>query len=167
MYVDKLDGYSQRSISTAEMNSLMSRKTSKLLFQHHTHKYYYLVDLLVSKCPDLKLLFNTVKEISSNWYKNIYGSIINMMLRRYMVYLDNPQWFGSYADTIFATNYSQVKAYLQRIVKVLNTYYSARLGYMKFNVKRKDLLVLSERWINGALPLVTKLQSKYYKLEGK
>ena len=165
MYVDKLDGYSQRSISTAEMNSLMSRKTSKLLFQHHTHKYYYLVDLLVSKCPDLKLLFNAVKEISSNWYKNIYGSIINMMLRRYMVYLDNPQWFGSYADTIFATNYSQVKAYLQRIVKVLNLNYHCNLGYIRLKVPRRDLLSLSSRWTVGLLPLCLEQINKYKKLE--
>ncbi len=167
MFVDELNGYSQRSISTVEMNSLMSRKTSKLLFQHHTSKFYHLVDLLASKCKEIQHLLETVGSISSNWYKNIYGSIINMMLRRYMVFISNPQWFGSYADTIFATNYSQVKAYLQRIVKVLNLHYNANLGYMRFRLKRRDLLSVSTRWTNEVLPLTMKLLEKYKRLNSK
>ena len=164
MFVDELNGYSQRSISTAEMNSLMSRKTSKLLFQHHTRNYYHLVDLLASKCKEIQHLLETVGSISKNWLKNIYGSIINMMLRRYMIFTSNPQWFGSYADTIFATNYSQVKAYLQRIVKVLNLNYCANLGYMRFKLKRQDLLGISSRWTNEVLPLTMKQLDKYKRL---
>jgi hypothetical protein len=167
MYVDELNGYSQLSISTAIMNSLMSRKTSKLLFQHHICKYYHLVDMVVSKCPDLRLLLDTVKGISSHWHKNIYGSIIGMMMRRYMVYIDNPQWYGNYADTIFATNYCQVKAYLQRIVKVLNSKYKAKLGYLTLKLSRKDLLILSNRWTQNILPLCIKLQPKYKNLKDK
>ena len=81
-----------------------------------------------------------------------------------MVFISNPHWFGSYADTIFASNYSQVKAYLQRIVKVLNLNYNTNLGYMRFKLKRKDLLSVSLRWTNEVLPLTMRLLDKYKRL---
>ncbi|GIT97299.1 hypothetical protein TSL1_01200 [Sulfurovum sp. TSL1] len=40
------EGYTLFSISTAEMNESISRYQSKLLFQHHTKKFYHLVDRL-------------------------------------------------------------------------------------------------------------------------
>lgn len=149
-------GYTLYSIGTAEMRTHIDKYKSKLLFQHHTKKYYYLVDRLAMYNSEIRDILDAVKRVSTHWFKVVKGSLINMMLRRYMVYMMNPQQYGHYGNYIFAANYCQLKMYLQKIAKVLICNYGFEDRYYKLHINKKKLFELSELWANKLMVVVEK-----------
>jgi len=115
--------------------------------------------------PELQRLIEAVGEVSEHWVKNIKGSLVGMMLRRYMVFFDNPQHYGHVGETFFATNFSQLIAYLRRIVKAVQIGYGYDFGYMSFKLDKQVLLELSRLWFVEMQELVYGLLSKYRSLE--
>ncbi len=144
-------GYTLFSIGTAEMRTHISEYESKLLFQHHTKKYYHLVDRLTMLSSEIKSILEAVSEVSSHWHKVVKGTLINMMLRRYLVYTRNPQHYGYYGNYIFAANYCQLKMYLQKIAKVLICNYGFEDKYYKLDIAKKKLFKLSKLWADYIL----------------
>ena len=150
-------GYTLYSIGTAEMRIYIDKYKSKLMFQHHTKNYYHLVDKLAMLNSEIRDILDAVKRVSTHWYKVVKGSLINIMLRRYMVYVMNPQHYGYYGDYIFAANYCQLKMYLQKIAKVLICNYNFEDKYYKVQINKMKLFKLSELWANNMIPLCMRL----------
>ncbi len=158
------EGYTLFSISTAEMSEYISRYESKLLFQHHTKKFYYLVDRLALLNSEIRSVLNAVKEVSEHWYKVVMGSLINMMLRRYMVFVLYPQQHGYYGDYFFAANYSQLKAYLQRVIGVLIHNYGFEDKYYALWIPRQELIKSSKLWGDAMIPFCETLIPKFKRI---
>jgi len=155
------EGYTLVSISTAEMNESITRYQSKLLFQHHTKNFYYLVDRLALVNSEIRTVLNAVKEVSDHWHKVVMGSLINMMLRRYMIFVLYPQQHGYYGDYFFASNYSQIKAYLQRTVGVLIHNYGFEDKYYALRLPRNELIKASKLWGDAMIPFCETLIPKF------
>jgi len=155
-------GYSLFGIRDKELD--ITQDNAKLLFQHHSKDYYYLVDRIVMVSPEWKVVFDAIGGVSKRWLKSVKGRIVGIMLRRYMMYLDNPQWYGNYGDYFFASTYSIIKSYLQRVIKVLINNYGLHNKYYKLQIPKHKLIKLSELFYTGMIPLCERLLPRYRKM---
>jgi len=167
MVVPNSGGYTLFGTNSASMKDSISREHNKLLTQHHIPKYRYLVDRLISSSAVLYEIFEAIRAVSPRWYKQVKGSIVGMMMRRYIVFYDKPQWFGYYGDFLFASNYSQIKLYIDKIISVLKHNYNLEKKYYKTSIPKKQLIYLSKLWANDMLPLCEKLVPKWKALQEK
>ncbi len=152
------------SISLAEEYELIPRKISKLLTQHRTKPYLHLLDRMIMVNPDLKEMLEFVKsKVSENWYKTIRGSILGLFMRRYMLCLMNPQQHAHRMDLILFANYSIIKNYLQRTVKVLISEYGLKNRYYRFKIKTNELYKLSELWSEELFEVCSNKMIPHYK----
>ncbi len=161
MYVGE-QGYSLFGIRDKEVD--ISQDNAKLLFQHHSKDYYYLVDRMVMVSPELKVVMDSVGGVSKRWLKSVKGRIVGMMLRRYMMYLDNGNWYGNHGNYFFSANYSIIKSYLQRVIKVLINNYGLHNKYYKLQIPKSKLIKLSELFYTGMIPLCERLLPRYRKM---
>jgi len=155
-----VDGYTLFSIDDSEISTY----TSKLLFQHHSKKFYHLFDRLTMVNEELKYISDYISGISESWSIKFKGRIINRVLRMIIIYADKPKHYGYYGNYIFAASYSYIKHYIQQIIKLLILDYGLPNKYYKLQIKKKDLFYISELFANAMLPLCEELLPKYRKL---
>ena len=134
------------SISVHQMNEDLkyNRTYSKYLTETRTPKFVHLAERLISLSPELTELFAFIKGISLNWYKTLRGRIIGDYLRRYMIFQMHSAAYSHRADLLLYANYSIIKSFLQRIVKVLIKNYNFTDKYYSLKIPPKKLYALSQ-----------------------
>ncbi|MDB2562197.1 hypothetical protein N9X61_01185 [Sulfurimonas sp.] len=169
MVVPNSGGYTLFSTTVRDMDGSMSRYHSKLLFQHKTKNYHHLFDRLVMSCPHLQEVVNFIKTVGNDqhWFRTFRGSVLNLMLRRYMLFVSSPNQYGFYGDFIFASNYSILKNYLDNIIGVLKHEHGLPNKYYRILIPKPKLIALSKLWANEMIPLCTTLLPKWDKLREK
>ncbi len=159
-----INGGEVASVSSLDEYEFISRKNRHLLVQHRSKKFSYLADRMVMVNSDLRDLLSYVRdEVSENWYKTIKGRIIGMLLIRYVIFSLYPQQYGHRGELILYANYSIIKNYLQRIVKVLICNYDYPDKYYRFKIEKNDLYQLSQLFYDRMEPTVTKVMVPHYK----
>ena len=155
------------SISSARLyEELNYNKThSKYLTQHRTPKFRYLADRMVMVNPQLKEVLEFVKGISEHWYISIKSAIVGRFLRMYMVFQMYPQQFNHQAELLLFANYSIIKNYLQRIIKVLISNYGFEDKYYKLYIPKKKLHSLSKLWAKDTFQTSLYMVKHYEKLK--
>ena len=132
------------------------------LFCNMGGRYSHLVDVWRRLDPDLDVFFDALKSVSANWYRTVYGFLVNRTIRAYMIYLRHPEWF--YEPLIFASSFSFLRAHIHRTIKALNMNYldeDHQIPYMTLNLKKKDLLYLDGVWCATLLPHAEKMMHRY------
>ena len=160
-------GYSVMGITTADINDVFGydKKIHKNYFyrKFKAKDYYFLVDRLCVLNDDVRVVLKGIEDVSKHWWTNVMSSLVQMIVRRYMTFLLNPQHYGGYGNYIFAANYTQLKNYLERIIKVLIKNYNFENRLYKLNIKRPKLIKLSELWTINLLPEAEKLLPHYHR----
>lgn len=148
-----------------EYELLPDRYKHSLLVKHRIKKFQYLVDRMIMVNPQLDELLSYVRDkVSVNWYKTIKGRIISLMMVRYMMFQMNSQWYANKMDLLLFANYSIIKNYLQRIIKVLIKNYGLEDKYYKLYIKPKNLHNLSKLWAKDMYDTSLKMVEHYHKL---
>lgn len=148
-----------------EEYAFVSRKNRHLLLKNRSKNYHYLIDRFVMVCPELNELLSYVRDtISKKWYSTIKGSLVGLMLVRYMHYYMYPQQYAHRGDLIFFANYFLLQQYLFRIVGVLkHNYNMPKDKYFRFRVKKDKLYKLSELFYDEMHGVVTEKLVPHYK----
>jgi len=145
----------------------ISRKDRHKLLQHRSKHYHHLIDRMAMVNPDLREVLSYVRDnVSKKWYSTIKGSLIGLMMIRYMHYFLYPQQYAYRGDLILFANYFLLQQYLFRIVGVLIHEYNLPNRYYGFKIKKDKLYKLSELFYDEMEDVVTeKLVPQYKKLE--
>ena len=157
------DGYTLFYTDTSDM----SYYTAKLLFQHKSKNYYYLFDRLTTECPELKQLSDWIKDVSPSWYVRFKGRTITFMLKAFITFAANPQHYGHYADYLFAANYTKLRHYFQKIIKVMLNLYDIPNRKYKFEIPKDRLFYISKVFATAMLDDCVELIPKYKMLIAK
>jgi len=164
------EGVRQYSISMArEYELLPDRGKRHLLLQHRTKKYSHLSDKLVDACPELNEVLTHVRDnVSENWYKTIRGRIIGLLLIRCMVYQMSPKCYPR-GDLLLYSNWSIVKSYIQRTIKILilTPEYALPNKYYKLQIPQQKLYELSQLFYDEFYEDSVKMMHHYEKLQKK
>jgi len=148
-----------------EYELLPDRIIAAKLVNGKAKNFQYLADRMLMVNPELKEVLSYVRDkVSVNWYKTIRGRIITLMLTRYMMFQMNPQWYAHKMDLVLFANYSIIKNYLQRIIKVLIKNYGLEDKYYKLYIKPKNLHNLSKLWARDMYDTSLKMVEHYHKL---
>jgi len=163
MIVPNSDGYTLYSTDVSDM----SYYTSKLLFQHKSKNYYHLFDRLQMVCPELVELVGLIKKVSTGWFIRFKGRVITFMLKAFITFAVNPQHYSHYADYLFAANYTKLRFYFQRLIKVLILKHGLYPKKYKFELKKKDLFYMSKLFAHSMLDDMVELVPRYKMLIAK
>ena len=151
-----------------EYELLPDRAMSSNLMKNVTRNFYHLFDRMVMVNPDLKEIMDFVRDkVSVNWYRTLRGRVINLMLVRFMVFQMYPQRYNHQSDLILYANYSIIKHYIQRTVKVLIKCYGLPDRYYKLKIPKEKLYTLSKLWANDMFDTSVKMVTHYHKLMAK
>ncbi len=159
-----VDGYTLFSKHNRDVNKEIPTYTTKLLFQHKTKQFYHLYDRLLMVSPALKFISDYIKNISHSWYVSFRGKILNLILKRFLLFVDNKQQFGYFGDYVLSANYSQVTYYVDNIIGVLKHNYGLEDKYYHTKIDKKDLHYLSKVFAGEMIPLCLELLPKYRRL---
>jgi len=164
-----INGGDIMAISKArEYQLLPDKRINRNLIKHRTKQFQHLVDRLLLVCDEMRGVLSYVNsEVSENWYKTIRGTILGMLLVRCMIYQMNPVHYKYRGDLIFYANYSIIKNYLQRIIKVLICNYGLEDKYYKLFVPKQKLYQLSELFYDSMYDDSLKMVIHYHKLHPK
>ena len=164
-----INGGDVMAISKArEYELLPDRKKAAVLVNGKAKHFQHLVDRMVLVNPDLRVILSYVNnEVSNNWYKTIRGRIITLMLTRCMVFQMNPVHYKYRMELLLYANYSIIKNYLQRIVKVLINSYGLPNKYYKLFIPQNELYKLSQLWADEMYETSLKMVIHYDKLHPK
>jgi len=163
MIVPNSNGYTMYSIDTSDI----STNTSRLLLQHRVKKYGYLFDRLMAYSADLRSLVGYIKEVSMSWFKRFKGRVITFIMRILVVYAATPQRFGYQGNYVMAANYTQLRFYFQRLIKVFVLKYGLPRRKYKFEIKKKDLFYISSVFAGKMLDECVELVPRYEMLMAK
>jgi len=156
------------SIPMAYEYETVTRYERQLLTQHRRQKFQYLADRLLMVNSQLREVLEFVKvNVSEKWYKVIRTRILTLMMIRYMMFQMNPQWYAYRADLIFYANYSIIKNYLQRTIKVLIKNYGLEDKYYKLYITPKNLKMLSKLWAEDMYDTSLEMVKHFEKLNKK
>ncbi len=163
MIVPNSNGYTLFHTDVSDMNTY----TAKLLFQHKSKDYYYLFDRLMTEIPELKQLVDLIKGISPSWFMRFKGRTITFMLKAFITFAANPQQYGHYADYLFAANYTKLRFYFQKIIKVFIKRYGLYPKKYKFELSRDRLFYMSRVFAHAMLDDCVAMVPRYKLLISK
>lgn len=145
---------------------LVDKRVRHLLLQHRSKHYHYLVDRLVSVCPDLLHLFDELERVGyRKTLVDIKGRLVGYMMIRYMEYFLNPQQYAFKGDLILHANYVMLVKYLTGKVGRLKHEGIIPQYYYTFKILTPKLYQMSKLWANDMMPLVKdKMIPHYHKL---
>ncbi len=163
MIIPNSDGYTLFSLDTSHI----STNTSRLLLQHRVKKYRYLFDRLLMVCPDLVELVGYIKKVSKSWFERFRGRTITFIMRVLVVYAATPQRYHYSGDYIMASNYTKLRFYFQRIIKVMRNLYNIPKRKYKFEIKKQNLFYISKLFANDMIDECIRLVPRYEMLLAK
>ena len=156
-------GYTLYSIDTSDI----STNTSRLLLQHRVKKHGYLFERLLMVCPDLVELVGFIGKVSQSWLARFKGRVITFIMRVLVVYAATPNRYGNFGDYIMSANYTKLRFYFQRLIKMMKKLYNIPDRKYKFEIKKQNLFYISKLFASKMLDECVELVPRYKMLMTK
>lgn len=162
-------GYTMTAMKDIQVDEVFGSRQSPL-HKYFTnlsrqHDFSNLIDTWIRYDERVGRILKATEGVSKHMYKHMRGKLINSMLRRYVLFLMNPQQYANAHDYVLAANFSYMKMKLEKHAFLLNLHYLNEENKLprtcyNLNLKKYKIIKLSKLWCDKLLPIAEHIHKR-------